>query len=192
VTSRSTGSVWKHALAVLWICGAGIVARGPYLAAQDPGEGYGAGVGDLAPPVVVTDLDGAGIDIGSYFGRRPVLILFWATWCERCEALMPALRAAYQRYRGDVEFFGINVAVNQPIGRVRRFVEEVEPPYRALYDAAGVSQRAFRVPTTSYVVIVGPTGRIAYIGLGAEQDLESALAEATESTRSSEGADSGS
>ncbi len=154
--------------------------------------GYGAAVGDLAPPVVVTDLEGQPVDLGALFGNRPVFLKFWATWCERCEALMPAVREAFDRYGGRVEFFGINVAVNQPKNRVKRYLADEKPPYRALYDQAGVSQRAFRVPTTSYVVIIDGAGRIAYTGLGGDQDFGPALMRVTSTMDNDDGSESGS
>ena len=74
-----------------------------------------------------------------------------------------------------VAFFGINVAVNQSPERVRRFLEKTAVPYQTLYDAEGVSTRAYAAPATSYVVIVDRDGRIAYTGTGGDQDFLPAL-----------------
>jgi thiol-disulfide isomerase/thioredoxin len=135
----------------------------------------GIAVGSRAPAVVVKDLDGAPVDLGSYIGRRPMLLEFWATWCEVCEALLPKVRAAHDEFGGRVEFFGVNVAVNQTPGRVRKYVAERQPPFRTLYDAEGASIRAYEAPTTSYIVIVDRAGKVAYTGTGEDQDLATAL-----------------
>jgi len=152
------------AVALAWL-GAGT------LAAQEAG----IPVGSKAPAVVVEDLDQKPVDLGQYLGHKPVLLEFWATWCEVCEALMPRVRAAHQEFGDRVEFFGVNVTVNQTPDRVRRWIAEHHPPFRTLYDAKGTSTRAYEAPTTSYVVIVDRAGKVAYTGTGATQDLSGAL-----------------
>ena len=142
------------------------------VAAQDED---GVAVGSAAPKVVIHDLDGRGVDLGQYIGVRPVFLEFWATWCELCAQLMPTVEAAHARYGGQVAFVGVNVSVNQTAARVRRYVAEHKPPFRTLYDDQGVSTRAYRVPTTSYVVIIDRAGRVAYTGSGGDQQFDSVL-----------------
>lgn len=141
-------------------------------AAQDED---GVAVGSAAPRVVVHDLDGRGVDLGRYVGVRPVFLEFWATWCELCAQLMPTVEAAHARYGSQVEFIGVNVSVNQSPARVRRYLAEHKPPFRTLYDDQGISTRAYRVPTTSYVVIIDRSGRVAYTGSGGDQQFDGVL-----------------
>jgi thiol-disulfide isomerase/thioredoxin len=133
-------------------------------------------VGDVAPVVVVNDLAGQPVRVGVAPGKRGVLIEFWATWCEVCAALMPNVVAAHARYGDRVDFIGVNVTVNDSKSHVQRYVDQHHPPFRTLYDTAGVSQRAFGAPTTSYVVIIDASGHIRYTGSGATQNLTAALA----------------
>lgn len=141
------------------------------LAAQEPGVGVGA----AAPAVRVHDLDGKSVDLARYIGKKPLFLEFWATWCELCEELLPRVRAAQATYGSKVEFFGINVTVNQSRERVRRYIETHKPPFTTLYDDEGTSTRAYEVPATSYVVIVDRTGKIAYTGSGGSQDFDQVL-----------------
>jgi len=140
-----------------------------------PAQEAGIAVGARAPAVVVKDLDGRAVDLGQYIGRKPVLLEFWATWCEVCEALLPRVRVAQEEFGDRVEFFGVNVAVNQTPERVRKYLASHQPPFRTLYDDAGVSTRAYEAPTTSFVVIIDRAGKVAYTGTGATQDLAGAL-----------------
>lgn len=135
----------------------------------------GLTVGAKAPAVVIADLDGKPVDLAQYIGRKPYMLEFWATWCSVCEELLPKVKAAHAAYGNEVEFFGVNVTVNQTKDRVRRYLERHAPPFRTLYDEQGVGARAYDVPITSYIVIVDAQGRVAYTGTGADQDLDAAL-----------------
>jgi thiol-disulfide isomerase/thioredoxin len=135
----------------------------------------GIPVGTPAPVVSINDLDGKPVDLGTWIGKKPVLLEFWATWCTVCEELLPKVRAAHVAYGSKVEFLGINVTVNQTPERVRRWVAANKPPYRTLYDDAGASARAYMVPVTSYIVMIDAAGKVVYTGTGADQDLEGAL-----------------
>jgi thiol-disulfide isomerase/thioredoxin len=140
-------------------------------AAQDAG----LEVGVKAPVVTVKDLEGKPVSLERYIGKQPLFMEWWATWCAQCDALLPRVRAAHAELGDKVAFLGINVAVNQSPERVRRYVESSKPPFRTLYDEEGESTRAYAAPTTSYVVIVDRTGRVAYTGTGGDQDFLGAL-----------------
>jgi cytochrome c biogenesis protein CcmG/thiol:disulfide interchange protein DsbE len=144
------------------------------LAAQD----VGLPLGTSPRAVAVEDLDGNAVDLGQYLGRKPVLIEFWAQWCELCEALEPRLRAAATKYQGRAEVLVMAVAVNQSRRSVKRHLQEHQLPGRVLWDAGGRATRAFQAPTTSYVVALDARGRVVYTGTGEDQDLEAALARA--------------
>jgi hypothetical protein len=58
---------------------------------------------------------------------------------------------------------------------VRRFAETEQVPFLVLYDDEGTSTRAYRAPTTSYVVIVDRSGKVAYTGVGGDQPFLVAL-----------------
>jgi len=139
----------------------------------------GIAVGSAAPVVTVHDLDGKSVDLGSYIGKQPVVLEWWATWCELCEAMLPRVKAAHATYGDRVAFVGINVTVNQTPARVRKYLAEHRPPFHTLYDDRGTSIRAYSVPSTSFIAIVSREGKVVYTGTGAEQDLDSALRQVT-------------
>lgn len=147
-------------------------ARASTVVAQDDGIAKGS----PAPAVTVADLDGNPVDLAQWIGKRPVLLEFWATWCPLCESLLPRVRAMHEKYGSRVAFIGINVAVNQSRDRVRRYMAQHQLPFQVLYDEAGVSIRAYDAPSTSYIVIIDKQGRVAYTGIGIEQEFEAALA----------------
>jgi len=139
------------------------------------GQESGLAVGSPAPVVSAHNLDGTAVDLGRWVGRKPVLLEWWATWCEECDVLLPRLLAARNEVGDAVEFVAVNVAVNQSPDKVRRYVAAHEVPFVVLYDDEGTSTRAYHAPTTSYVVIVDRRGRVAYTGVGGDQPFLEAL-----------------
>ncbi len=137
----------------------------------------GLPVGTTPDPAVVEDLDGNDVDLSQYVGRRPVLFEFWTAWCEVCEALAPTMEAAHDRYGDRVDFVVVAVGVNQRPRSIRRHLERHPTPFQFVFDARGRATRAYKAPTTAYVVILDADGRVAYTGVGADQDLMSALAQ---------------
>lgn len=160
------GAAWKVGLVAFFL------SAGP--AARLPAQ-VGISIGSPAPAVTVNDLDGKPYDFSAFIGKKPALIQFWATWCELCEKLEPRVRAAAVKYGADVEFIGVNVTVNQRVDRVKKWVEEHKPAFRSLWDNRGVAVRAYDVPSTSYIAIIDAKGKVAYTGVGADQDVEGAL-----------------
>lgn len=148
-----------------------LVLGAPHLAGQDTA----LQIGDRAPSVVVHDLDGKPVDLGHYIGVKPVFLEFWATWCESCQELLPRVRAAQSTFGSQVQFIGINVTVNQTPDGVREYLDRHAPGFRTLYDEEGTSIRAYRVPATSYVVIVDRSGKVAYTGIGGSQSFDPVL-----------------
>lgn len=161
--------VWRLAC-----CAAGIALAAAGTASAQEDEA-GISLGLTPSPAVVQTLDGKPVDLSQVVGRKPALIEFWATWCPRCRALEPRLRAAEARYGGRVQFIAVAVAVNETVASVRRHLAEHPAPYPFVWDAQGAAVRSFQAPTTSYIVLLGRDGRVAYTGVGPEQDFETAL-----------------
>ncbi len=138
-------------------------------------EELGISRGSVAQPVQLNDIDGQPIDLADHFGKKPVLLEFWALWCENCEALAPQLKAAYEKYGDRMDFFAVAVGVGQNPRSIGRHLRRHPLPFPVLWDERGAAVRAFMTPATSYIVIVDEEGRVAYTGIGREQNIEVAI-----------------
>lgn len=49
---------------------------------------------------------------------RPVVVDFYADWCQPCKRLEPILRQIAQHYNGEVDFYRLNVDENPDIANV--------------------------------------------------------------------------
>lgn len=67
-------------------------------------------IGDTAPDWTLEDADGEPVNLYRVGKGKVSVILFWATWCPYCRALMPRLQALAERYRErGVKFFALNI-----------------------------------------------------------------------------------
>ena len=131
--------------------------------------------GSVPAGLTLSDLEGGKVDLGQHFGHGPLLLEFWATWCENCEALHPRMLEAHERFGDQVAFFAIAVAVGQSERRVRSHLTKHPVPYTTLWDGRGEAVRAFETPATSYVVILDANGKVSYTGIGRDQDIDAAI-----------------
>ena len=138
----------------------------------------GIAVGKRAPSAIVKTLDGKSVDLGSYVGRTPMLIEFWATWCPQCHELEPALLAAQKKYAGKVKFIGVAVSIRQSPARLKAYVAKHKLTHEILFDADANASDAYEVPATSYVVVINRKGEVVCTGLGGSQNLEAAIRKA--------------
>jgi thiol-disulfide isomerase/thioredoxin len=156
------------------LIGAGLVLPTPQIArAQDSG----LAIGSEAPSALLQTLDGKPVDLAQ-IAKGPAVIEFWATWCENCEALLPAMQKAHATYGNRVKFVAVAVNVNQSVNRVKLHAEKHNVPGEQLYDTKGDATGKWDVPATSYVVVLDKTGKVVYTGVGGDQNIDAAIKKA--------------
>ena len=141
----------------------------------------GIAVGARAPAALVKTLDGKPVDIGSYVGKAPMVIEFWAFWCPNCKELEPSFMALAKKYGSRVKFVGVAVSVNQSPDRVKAYAQKHRYRHETFFDTDGLAADAYDVPATSYVVVIDRKGDVVYTGLGGKQKLEPAILKAVRS-----------
>ncbi|HEY4067091.1 MAG TPA: TlpA disulfide reductase family protein [Burkholderiaceae bacterium] len=108
------------------------------------------------PALALTDLDGKPWSLASAKGR-PVLVNFWASWCEPCRAEMPSLEllATRQEHAGLVI-----VAVNykEPVAKIQHFLEALPFSLPILLDPDGDAAAAWTPRMFPTTVLIGRDG----------------------------------
>ena len=152
-----------------------LALAGPRTArAQDTG----LPLGSTPPSAMVETLDGRPTDLLQATKGGPAVIEFWATWCENCEHLLPAMQRAQAKYGTKVKFVAVAVSVNQTARRVQLHAAKYNVPGLQLFDAKGDATGKWDVPATSHVVVLDKRGRVVYTGVGGDQDIDAAIRKA--------------
>ena len=110
-----------------------------------------------APDFVLKDLNGQLFRLSEYRGKRPVLIVFSATWCSFCEAEIPRLKSLHAAYapRG-LEM--VNIDIQESITRVARYAARHQLPYRTLLDEDGTVSGIFDVRGVPTLALIDRNG----------------------------------
>jgi len=105
-------------------------------------------VGKPAPELALADLDGKKIRLQDLRGK-PVVINFWATWCQACVVEHPVLLEASRRFEGRVQFLGL-IYQDDPV-TVRSFLDRHGSWGPSLVDPGGrlaIAYGVYGVPET--------------------------------------------
>jgi peroxiredoxin len=134
-------------------------------------------IGQPAPRLVVTTIDGARIDLGSLYGHKAVYLKFWATWCVPCREQMPHFEHAFETAGPDLAVIAVNAGFNDSLDDVRDFRRALGLRMPVVIDDGRLGA-ALRLRVTPQHVVIGRDGRIAYVGHLADAGLADALARA--------------
>lgn len=109
-------------------------------------------VGQPAPPLVLTTLDGHKIATRDLLGKV-VIVTFWATWCGPCHKELPVLSAYAQRHaQQGLRVLAFSLDSPDALPEVRSFASTLSFPTGLLGSAwAGDYGRIWRIPV-SFVI----------------------------------------
>ena len=164
-TGLLLGAAILMGAALLLLTQSGIPDRARYTGVPLEDGGIAAPeVGYLAPPFEKPLLSGGLINLLELRGR-PVVINFWATWCEPCRIEMPELQRLYDTYRtSSLRILAVNLS--EPAYIVQRWVDELGLTFEVVLDEDGSVREAYRLRGQPSTFIVSPNGEIVFVAYG--------------------------
>ena len=122
-----------------------------------------------------TTIDGKPFKLSALRGR-PVVVHYWATWCEPCKQDMKLLRSLQARYqKAGLTLVGVNVDVTRDLAT--GFLKETQLPWIQLFDDGGLESsglaQAFGVQTLPTMMLIDRSGKVVRHNVrAAELDAE--------------------
>jgi len=121
-----------------------------------------------APDVILKSPTGETGPLATYLGKKPVLLVFWASWCTVCNDEIPRLK----KLNAD-RFKVIAVNEGESAWKTKRFIAMNTIDYQVVLDPEGSVAKAFQVPGVPACAILSKTGLIVYKGIGLPEHLDS-------------------
>ena len=127
-------------------------------------------VGQPAPAVAGTTLDGAAFDLASLRGK-PVVVNFWGPSCVPCRDEFPLLEAKLAEHAAD-GLAVVGVLTDDPVEPARDFVAEYGGQWPTVVDPDKAIKGAYRVVARPQTYFIDRTGVVRSIQIGELTDAD--------------------
>ncbi|MEU2639335.1 TlpA disulfide reductase family protein, partial [Micromonospora fulviviridis] len=111
-----------------------------------------------APAVTSALTDGSPVALADLWADRPVVLVFFTSWCTLCADRQAALGELARRHRDEVVFVG--VATEDRPEDVQRYLREHRVEYPVALDADGGIWRSYAVREPPAVVVIAKGGTL--------------------------------
>lgn len=133
---------------------------------------WSLGIGENAPDFTLVTLDGKAVTLADYKGNKPLMLIFWASWCPACKKEIPQInRLAADFVPRGLAVLAVNVGVNDSAAKAAAYRDKYGLDYPVAFDEGSEVSRAFGVVGTPTVIITDKSGIVRYRGSSVPEDL---------------------
>ena len=120
----------------------------------------------LAPDFELTSSTGETVRLSDLRGK-PLIVNFWASWCEPCRYEMPAMQRVYQEYSSqELEILAVNSTSQDTLKDALDFAAQQGLTFPILLDQQGDVSSTYRVQALPSTFFVRPDGVIQEVVVG--------------------------
>ncbi|HIC88431.1 MAG TPA: TlpA family protein disulfide reductase [Anaerolineae bacterium] len=117
-----------------------------------------------APDFTLTTFDGEQITLSNLRGH-PVVLNFWASWCQPCKVEAPDLEQAWRDYKDQgVMFIGVDYLDQEHPAKA--YLAEFDITYPNGPDIGSKIYRAYRVQGVPETFLISPEGEVVRVKVG--------------------------
>jgi cytochrome c biogenesis protein CcmG/thiol:disulfide interchange protein DsbE len=121
--------------------------------------GGGAARGDHAPDFTLPGLDRGCVKLAALAGR-PVVVNFWASWCNPCRREFPLLRDAAHAHAGD-DLAVVGITYRDIATDARNFASDQGADWALAFDDGQRVAKAYGVDAVPQTFFIGRDGQIS-------------------------------
>ena len=134
-------------------------------------------VGKPAPALTLKSIDGKSINLSDLYGKRPVYLKLWATYCIPCRVQMPGLRNIFASSGTKMAVIAVNAGVFDDIGKVKQFAQAFDLKMPVAIDDGRLGEWIGMKATPVHLVI-GRDGRVIFASHQDGPKLDAAIKQA--------------
>ncbi len=92
----------------------------------------------IAPEWTLQAVDGESVTLSEVAAEQPVIVVFWATWCPYCKALLPHIQSIRLEYGDDIRVLAVHFRDDK--GDPVEFMEQAAYDFTVLPDGGDVAE----------------------------------------------------
>ena len=117
--------------------------------------------GSPAPNFFIYDADGVQSRLSDFTGK-PIVLNFWASWCEPCKAEMDGFQAAYEVYGDRVQFLMVNMTdgTKETVETASSFINQKGYTFPVYFDTTSMAALMYGIQSIPATFFIDGAGRI--------------------------------
>jgi peroxiredoxin len=138
----------------------------------------GLEIGNRAPDFSLQDISGNTISLSDYYGKKMVIVNFWATWCVPCVEEMPYLQEVYNNWSSTDRLEILALNKQESAEDIESFLDGSAFTFTVLMDSGNVATdfSVGSIPTTYFIDSQGVIRGIKKdISFGSANEIENIL-----------------
>jgi cytochrome c biogenesis protein CcmG/thiol:disulfide interchange protein DsbE len=115
----------------------------------------------------VSTVDNREIELSEFYTKGPLLVSFWALWCEPCKVEMRVLKTLYKKYKDKgFTILGINQDSPKSVSKVRSYISSQKINFPIALDPNGQYLQKLNGQSIPYSLLFNKEGEIVYKNVG--------------------------
>ncbi len=133
---------------------------------------------DKAPDFKLENMKGKQVKLSDFLEKGPVILDFWATWCEPCKKELPALSKIQDMYKDSITVITISCDKPRSKSKAKAYIKAQKLNVVNLFDTKKDVQKLFNVTNIPRTIIVAPDSTIIFDHTGYQRGDEKHIIEA--------------
>lgn len=116
----------------------------------------------LAPDAAFYDLDGNKVQLSDFYGKKPIIMNFWASWCAPCRSEMPTFEEAFKEYGDEVQFLMINLTdgETETVDIANNYVKSQNFTFPVYFDSDIDCVKTYEITSIPVTYFIDETGHL--------------------------------